>query len=215
MSDLKTEDLIRALAADLTPVRATIRRTGAGALALGALVAALAFFAFIGPRADLAAALHSLRFLMKFAVTLALSAAAAGLLLRLAAPDLPAGRWRAAILAAPAFLVGAVAVELFVLPPGDWRSNLVGANATACLTLIPLLAIGPLACLLIALRRGAPAQPGLAGAVAGLAAGGVAATLYAAHCTNDSPLFVAVWYTLAIAAVALAGYALGARLLRW
>ena len=46
--------------------------------------------------------------------------------------------------------------------------------------------------------------PSLAGAVAGLAAGGVAATLYAAHCTDDSPLFVATWYTLAIAALAAA-----------
>ena len=30
-------------------------------------------------------------------------------------------------------------------------------------------------------------------------AGGIAATLYAAHCTDDSPLFVATWYTIAIA----------------
>jgi hypothetical protein len=65
------------------------------------------------------------------------------------------------------------------------------------------------------LRHGAPSRPTLAGAVAGLAAGGLAATFYAAHCTDDSPLFVATWYTIAIAVLTLLG-ALGAsRIARW
>ena len=63
----------------------------------------------------------------------------------------------------------------------------------------------------MALRRG----PHLAGAVAGLVSGGIAATFYAAHCTDDSPLFVAIWYTIAIAALTAIG-AVGARgLVRW
>ncbi|HZC95311.1 MAG TPA: NrsF family protein, partial [Bradyrhizobium sp.] len=77
------------------------------------------------------------------------------------------------------------------------------------------LAIGPLICLLAALRRGAPSNPGLAGAMAGLAAGGIAATFYAANCNDDSPLFVATWYPIAVLAVTLAGYFIGRRLLRW
>jgi hypothetical protein len=81
--------------------------------------------------------------------------------------------------------------------------------------LIPFLAIGPLACLLIALRYGAPAYPGLAGAIAGIAASGIAAAFYALDCADDSPLFVATWYTLATVAVAAAGYLAGSRLLRW
>ena len=84
-----------------------------------------------------------------------------------------------------------------------------------CLTFIPLIGIGPLALLLIALRHGATSHPALGGAVAGLAAGGIAATFYAAHCTDDSPLFVATWYTIAIAILALIG-AIGARrFARW
>jgi hypothetical protein len=81
--------------------------------------------------------------------------------------------------------------------------------------LIPFLAIGPLACLLIALRQGAPARPGLAGLIAGLAATGIAATFYAANCSDDSPLFVAIWYPAATAAVVLAGYLAGLKLLKW
>jgi hypothetical protein len=55
----------------------------------------------------------------------------------------------------------------------------------------------------------------LAGAVAGLAASGIAATFYASNCTDDSPLFVLLWYPIAIAIVTAVGYILGKRLLRW
>ena len=78
-----------------------------------------------------------------------------------------------------------------------------------------LLSIAPFAALLFALSEGAPAKPRLTGAVAGIAAGALAATLYAMHCTDDSPLFVATWYTIGIGIMALAGSVLGERLLRW
>jgi hypothetical protein len=116
---------------------------------------------------------------------------------------------------APALLAVAVVVELLVLPESQWLPRLVGVNARLCLTLIPLLAAGPLACLLAALRQGAPSRPGLAGAVAGLAASGIAASFYAAHCTDDSPLFVMTWYLIATLIVTMAGYLIGRRLLRW
>jgi len=41
------------------------------------------------------------------------------------------------------------------------------------------------------------------------------ATLYAAHCTDDSPLFVATWYTLATALVTALGALIGSKLLRF
>ncbi|MDP9812958.1 hypothetical protein J2W42_005829 [Rhizobium tibeticum] len=45
----------------------------------------------------------------------------------------------------------------------------------------------------------------------GLLAGSIAATFYAAQCTDDSPLFVATWYTIAIVTLAVIG-AIGADL---
>src|SRR5271170_7814640 len=105
--------------------------------------------------------------------------------------------------------------ELLILPESQWMPRLVGHNARFCLTLIPLLSIGPLACLLAALREGAPSRPGLAGAVAGLAASGIAATLYAANCSDDSALFVITWYPIATLIVTTAGYLIGRKLLRW
>jgi hypothetical protein len=51
--------------------------------------------------------------------------------------------------------------------------------------------------------------------IAGLAAAGISATFYASSGDEDSPLFVLLWYPIAVAIVALAGYLLGRRLLRW
>ena len=81
--------------------------------------------------------------------------------------------------------------------------------------MIPLLSAAPLIGALIALHRGAPRNPGLAGAGAGLFAGAFAASLYATHCPDDLPLFVAVWYSLAILIVMAVGALAGSRLLRW
>lgn len=94
-------------------------------------------------------------------------------------------------------------------------ASLVGRNAAFCLFFIPVLSLVPLAGLLWALRSGAPESPGLAGAATGLAAGSVAAAIYAWHCPDDSPLFVATWYGLAIVGVAAAGFCIGRRWLRW
>nr|WP_271570195.1 NrsF family protein [Bradyrhizobium sp. CCBAU 11386] len=44
---------------------------------------------------------------------------------------------------------------------------------------------------------------------------GLAATPYASHCTDDSPLFVATWYTLAAALVAAVGALVGSKVLRY
>jgi hypothetical protein len=65
------------------------------------------------------------------------------------------------------------------------------------------------------MRNGAPESPGIAGAVAGLASAGIAATLYASNCFDDSPLFVAAWYPLAIMLVATIGFFSGHRWLHW
>lgn len=212
---MKTEDLIGALVADLTASTVPFRQALAGAVALGTIIAAGVLLSSIGIRPDIGRAIESARFLLKFAVTLSLVAAAIGSLTRLAVPGVATGRWAWAWLAAPLMLATAVVVELVALPGSAWWPSLVGSNARACLALIPLLSIGPLACILFALRQGAPTQPGLTGAVAGFLSGGVAATLYASHCADDSPLFVATWYSLAISAVALVGYCLGSRCLRW
>jgi hypothetical protein len=93
-------------------------------------------------------------------------------------------------------------------------TRLMGSNSRVCLTAIPLMSLPLLTGALIGLRHGAPSQPAVAGAIAGLLSAGLAAMLYASHCTDDSPLFVATWYTLATALVAAVGALVGSRVLR-
>jgi hypothetical protein len=84
-----------------------------------------------------------------------------------------------------------------------------------CMRMIPLLAAPMLAALIVALRAGAPMHPALTGALAGAATAGIAALLYASHCPDDSPLFVATWYPLATLICAAVGALAGWRFLAW
>jgi hypothetical protein len=93
--------------------------------------------------------------------------------------------------------------------------KLVGQNALHCLTIIPILSLFPAVPLFLVMRQGAPENPGFAGVIAALASVGIAATLYASNCFDDSPLFVATWYPIATLIVAAAGYFAGKRFLRW
>jgi hypothetical protein len=211
---METGRLIEALAADAGHKPAPMSRVWAAGLILAVAVAAGVFFATLGPRDDIAAAAGTVRFLFKFVVTLALFGTAFAALAALARPGADGSRLSLLVLA-PALLAGAVVLELLAVPGEQVGMLWQGKNAAVCLTYIPLIGLGPLAAFLVGLRHGAPTRPALAGAVAGVVAGGLAATFYAAHCIDDSPLFVATWYTLAIAILAALG-ALGGKLFaRW
>ncbi len=211
---MKTDDLINLLAQD-APVRMRIGKALTMAVVAGTLISGGIFFSIIGFRADIDSAMETVRFLFKFVVTVALAVTACTVVFRIGRPGASLRVWGWALLAAPVLLLAAAAVEMAVMPADSWGARMIGHNARFCLTLIPLLSIGPLACFLFALRHGAPEKPGAAGAVAGLAASGIAATFYASNCTDDSPLFVLLWYPIAIAIVTAVGYVLGKRLLRW
>jgi hypothetical protein len=212
---MKTDDLIRAIAEDVTPAGLHPQRRLALALAGAVAAAAVLFLLLLGPRGNALASLAEPRFVLKFLVTLGLAATAVGLVLRLIRPGAAVGLWRSALLLAPGLLLVGISGELLSLPAERWMAALVGVNSRVCLTYIPLMGLAPLGLILLALRSGAPTRPALTGAVAGLIAGGISAAFYASHCPDDSPLFVATWYVLAIALLAGLGALLGRRLLRW
>ncbi len=211
---MRTEELIRALAADATRPPVPLNRYLVAALVGGVALSALLFLATLHARPDVAAGAWTPAFCFKLIVTLALAATSAALLSDVARP-MPGLRHRIVLVLAPVLLIGGVLFELFTVPSGDWAVRLVGHNAKHCLSLIPMLSAAPAACLLVALRHGAPARPGLAGAMAGLVAGAFGASLYALTCPDDSALFVATWYTIAIAVVTAVSSFIGARVLRW
>ncbi len=212
---MRTDDLVRTLVADHATREGPVGRTFAIALVLALALATALFALMSGPRNDFATVVTDPRFVFKFVVTLTLAASAAVLVLRLASPGVEPRFSALALAAGPALLALGVLVELALIPSSQWTTKLVGQNYLICLSSIPLLSAPPLVAALMALRHGAPTRPAFAGAVAGLLAGGIGATLYAAQCTDDSPLFVATWYTITIAGVTGIGSLAGARLLRW
>jgi hypothetical protein len=211
---VRTDDLIRALVEDHAPRRGTLPQRFLVVSGLGILAALCLYGVLLSPRADLMAALTSWPAGFKVVAALSLVAAAGALAFRQARPE-PAPGSRAALAPVLALLALAVSVELATSPPSLWGPSLVASDGFACLLLIIALSLAPLAAALVWLRNGAPSRPPLAGAAAGLFAGGVGAALYATHCTNDSPLFVMVWYGLSVAITAGIGAALGGKTLRW
>ena len=211
---MTTENLIRALVADRFVGQ---RPRVALLLALVSAIAVVAtlFFSWIGFRDDIEAALRTVRFLFKFLVIAPLAALSFATLLRSTGPVPEPGWWETLLPLPLVLLVIGVAAELLTIPRSDWLVRQIGSNAVNCMMLIPTLAGAPLALFIMTLKSGAPANSGSAGAMAGLAAGSLAAVFYATNCFDDSPLFVITWYPLAIGAVVLAGYFAGRRVLRW
>jgi hypothetical protein len=212
---MKTDDLIEALVRDAFRPRSSPAQRVLGAILLGGLIAGTMFAFALGVRPDISSAFETWRFVLKFALALISLACAWWACLELARPEVrlkDVGGW---IVLAPALLAVAVLYELVAIPPVQWSARAVGNYAGTCLLAIPLLSIAPLMALLIALRAGAPRVPASTGAAAGLLAGSLSAALYATHCPDDSPLFVAVWYTLAVGLVTSIGALAGYRILRW
>jgi hypothetical protein len=211
---MKTDDLIRTLAAD-----SDWRATATGWALLIALVAAapvsLAIFVMaLGVRPDFTSATHNPFFDLKFAVTLALAISAILVVLPLSRPGTALGGRAWLLLVPVALQVTGIAFDLTMSQSTTWSDRMVGTNSRVCLTAIPAMALPLLVAALIGLRQGAATRPALSGAVAGLMSGGLAATVYAAHCTDDSPLFVATWYSMGIAGLTVVGAAAGSRALR-
>ena len=212
---MKTDDLIASLVADhpsrMQPVWMWLL---AGLIAALPLSAAL-FMMSLGPRPDISTAMHNPFFDLKFLVTLALASVAAALSLHLSRPNASLRGWMW-LFALPLGLLGIGIVADFAVPQRvNWTGRLVGSSSMACMSSIPLFSAPFLIAALLMLRKGATSRPMLMGAFAGLMSAGLGAAIYAAHCMDDSPLFVATWYTLAAALMTFIGAMIGRRVLKF
>jgi len=212
---VKTDDLIEVLVEDRATRSPTPRSAMALALIAGVIVAGIVFALSLHPRPDLVQAAGTYRFLLKVVLAFTLAASAVGLALHFARPESVPRHPLFLVAVAPAILAASVVAELIVMPEATWMPGMIGIKPVFCVVMMLVLSIGPLLALLTALRYGAPSNPGLAGALAGLASGAISAAVFVIHCPNDSPLFVMTWYSLAIGLVTLAGYFAGRRWLAW
>lgn len=213
---MKTDDLIALLAHDAAPVKrgALPLRVGLFA-ALGAIGAFVILVPWIGMRPDLAEAVMGMNFWMKAIYTGGLGVAGLALFERLARPG---AKGRTGWILAGAFaitIVGIAVYQLMSTPMDQMRAAFMGVSWTTCPWRIFTLSIPGLVVLMWTMRRYAPTRPALAGAAAGLLAGGVAATVYGLHCQETAAPFVALWYSAGVILSTMAGALAGTRLLRW
>ena len=213
---MKTDDLVRLLAADTLPVarRAAPQRVALSLIA-GAPVAAAVMLLAYGVRPDIGVAVHWPMFWIKLLFPLVLCAGALVVLQRLARPGVRLGAsWLG--LAVPVLLLWALAAVTLANSPPELRAAMVlGQTWRTCSLSIALISAPVFIAAFAALRSLAPTRPAWAGACAGALAGGAGAAVYALHCTELAAPFLAVWYVVGIALPVAAGALLGPRLLRW
>jgi hypothetical protein len=212
---METEQLIRTLTADNPYRERPVGYVLALALLAAGPVSLVMFMMALGVRPDVMTAMHNPFFDLKFVITLALAISAIVVSLHLSRPEASLKGWGWLLLIPAGIIAAGIAGEMMMPQRLPMMTRLVGSNSRVCMTSIPLLSLPLLAGALVGLRHGAPARPALAGAMAGLISAGLAATVYASHCTDDSPLFVATWYTIAVAAVTAVGALIGAKVLRF
>lgn len=213
---MKTDDLIALLASDAGPVprRAAWRRL-AWAVAAALPLSVAWMIAFYGVRPGLAASLADPMAWLKVLVPAAVALGGFALTERLARPGVPVGgAWLG--VAVPLLVLWSLGLAVWTAAAPEARADLLlGRTWRTCTLNIAVMAAPLFLAAMMALRGLAPTRPALAGAAAGVLAGGVGAAVYALHCPELAAPFLAVWYVLGMAVPALAGAAVGRLLLRW
>jgi hypothetical protein len=206
-----TDDLIRSLASAPGAGRSASLRfafavTGAASLACALLLV----FSVIGIRHDFADMAVRMPFAFKLAYTGSLVVGTSVVALYAATPGAsPTALY--ALLPAVILLATGVIFDPTAFP-------IMGRTNTAvafCVGSILFLSLPAMILTFLAMRKGAPTRPVIAGAVTGLLSASVGAMAYTLACKNDGTAFVAIWYTAACAIMAFIGAIVGRRVLRW
>lgn len=207
---MQTDALLDRLASDGVAAQTTGLWRWALPLVAASLAGLLPLALILGPPLDALGAIGAAPYAMKLGFTLAITLAGAGALHAASNPGSPM-RIRLALLALPfAAVLGLAGMELLAAAP-QWP----GASWQRCLTAIALLTPACFAAAIFAARRLAPTRLALTGAVAGLFAGGAAASAYALWCPETDAVFLLSWYALPIAVAGAVGALIGPRFLRW
>jgi hypothetical protein len=213
---MKTDELINMLGTNLEPVKGgQLRNTLIIALGVGAVAAFCLTLAIFGLPGAPPIGKHPGLKVLALVFTLGLVGAGASSLIKSARPGVSSGKL---LIPVGLLFFCILAAGLLALPlahPTAWGGMIFGPQWAACLVCIPLLAAAPFASLVWALRKGAPTNLMGTGALAGLVAGALGATVFAFHHSAGSVPFIAFWYGGPILLCAVVGAILGPRLLRW
>jgi hypothetical protein len=214
--NVKSSDLIRSLAGELTPVPpGKTRNDLLLGLSLGTLVSFVGMVTVYGVQPDLISVARGGPLAMKACYTLSLAAIAGSMLMPMLRPGelLPDSGRR--FLFPVLLLVGLAVLQTATTSDADPVSLWLGSSWQRCPLGIAILSVPIFAGACWAIRRQAPLRLRATGALAGLVSGGLAATVYAFACKENGAGFVLVWCTLGIAISTAVGAMIGRRVLRW
>lgn len=212
---MRTDDLIAVLSDVPAPERpAAVASWLAIAAVVGGLVSFLNLTAWLGLQ-PLDIAMRTRWFWMKGGYTLCLAGAGLVWVARLCRPGGVARFAPYAALTAVLAMAAMAGINTVNAPPNLVAEQWLGRSWAVCSFYILVLSAPVFAAVVWVMRRLAPTRLVLAGAVAGVFSGAVAATIYGLHCPESTAAFVLTWYTLGIAAAGGVGAIAGPRLLRW
>jgi hypothetical protein len=197
-----TDALILDLSTDLPPVRRrNVSREAAVLLALGVAELGLLLLT-AGTRPDMDRVILSPFMIWKIGSLAVLAGVSCAVAVRsFAPPGLPARELRIALgLSGLAIVAG-----MSVTPAADigrpLLERLAPTHGVICAASIVALSLPVTAMLAMLMRRAAPVSPRRSALASGLAAATTGALIFTARCPMNDPLYIVVWYTLAIAAV--------------
>lgn len=199
-----TDALIQDLSVDLVPVkRRSVPREVAMLMALAA--AELMVIVAVGAmRADMGRVILSPFMVWKMGSLALLAAMTIALALRSFAP--PASSRRSLMLVlgiAMLAMLGGTLVTSAAESGRPFIDRLMPVHGLLCATAITILATPIMAALAVLMRRAAPVRPKDSAFACGLAAATCGALIFTACCPMNDPLYIAVWYSLGVAAVAM------------
>jgi len=209
---MTTEELIRHLSAQATPVR---YRAAWIVLGPGLIIGALAAVGLVALFMGVAAPESGGWLAATIAFGLTFSGAGLVALLPLLRPGADTRQPKRYIFAAAALLGVLLVIQLADTPSGFWSVARIFEAVVRCPLSIVAFALPVFGTLLIALRSEAPTHLNLTGAALGLTSGGIAAAAYALGCRDCLPPDSVVCATLGIALATGAGSIAGPCLLRW
>lgn len=199
-----TDALILNLSEDLVPVK---RRSVSREVAVLVAIAAaelMVIFAVGAMRPDMNRVILSPFMMWKMGSLALLAALTMAIAIRSFAP--PASSRRGLMLLLGIALVVVLGGTLVTSAAESGRpfiDRLMPVHGLLCATAITVLATPIMAALAVLMRRAAPVRPKDSALACGLAAATCGALIFTACCPMNDPLYIAVWYPLGVAAVAM------------
>lgn len=209
------EAFIAGLVDDLVPVRPLRQRRGMGWAAVAMAAGAVGLILQGGLRADFARGEPDGMGLLTTGLFLMLALASSWAVVDMARPQVGSRRegWIWNALMAALLPISALVLMAINLLRGGPSGLLL--DGTDCLKFGLLWGLLTAAALVLWLRRGAPAQPGRAGLLTGVAAGAAGVFAVSLYCPHSELVHIGIWHGLTVVLAGMIGRLAIPRLVRW